>query len=168
MNTKRPRIKVPLEGIDIVADLASLTILILIVVFTLIDYPDLPETIATHFNGAGEPDGYGHKSTLWLLPAVGFTFFIGFYFLNKYPHIHNYMVNITEENALKNYRISTRILRFVNFFTCILFAYIQYHMISSANNTSLSLGNWFIPLMIGISIILPAGMLIYQYKINKK
>jgi len=47
-------------------------------------YTNLPDTIATHFNLEGKPDGFGHKSTLifttLLLSLVG----LGSYFLMKY------------------------------------------------------------------------------------
>ena len=77
------------------------------------------------------------------------------------------MVNITEDNALKNYRFSTRILRFTNLFVAIIFAFIQYMMVEQGKGNDIGLGSWFTPVIIIVSIILPIFIVIYQQKINK-
>ena len=167
MKTNRPKIEVSFEPLDRIVDLMSLALLSLIMVYTAINYGDLAETIPTHFNGKGVADGYGDKMYVWLLPAIGIITFVLLFVLNKYPHIHNYMVNITEENALKNYRLSTRIVRFTNLFVAILFAYIQYMMVEQGKGNAIGFGSWFTPVIIGISIILPIFIIVYQQKINK-
>jgi uncharacterized membrane protein len=167
MNNGRPKIKVPFEGIDIILELTSITIIILMWLYLIIEYPGLPETIATHFNGKGEADGYSNKMNLWFLPLVTTAIYIGLFVLNKYPEIHNYMVNITEENALKNYRFSTRILRVTNTLTVIMFAYILYYTIQNAKDNEMQLSQWFIPIVIGVSLILPIAVFLYYRKINK-
>lgn len=167
MKTNRPIIKVPTEPLDSVTDLVSVTLIILMVGFTGYHYSSLPETIPTHFNAAGQADGYGSKTSIWLLPAINAIMFTGLFILNKYPHLHNYMVNITAENALKNYRFSTRLVRLINFLCTVLFAYIQYKIILGARAKTNDLGDWFLPVVIGSSILLPIALIIYQNKLNK-
>jgi len=77
------------------------------------------------------------------------------------------MVNITEENALKNYRFSTRVVRVVNFLCVLLLAYITYMIIESAFGKQYNLGTWFVPLLIGFSIVFPIVLIIYMRKLNK-
>ncbi|WP_040278940.1 DUF1648 domain-containing protein [Psychroserpens damuponensis] len=168
MNTNRPRIKVPTEPLDVVVDLISVTIYIVLIVYTAINYGELSNIIPIHFNAAGEADGFGDKTYVWLLPAIGIVTFILLFVLNKFPHIHNYMVNITEDNALKNYRFSTRIVRFTNVFVAILFAFIQYTMVEQGKGNDVGFGSWFTYSIIGVSLILPLFILIYQQKINNK
>ena len=167
MNTKRPRIKVPFETVDIIIEFISITLLILMWCYCIINYMDLPDTIATHFNGAGEPDGFGSKHTIWIIPIIATVMYIGLFILNKYPYMHNYMVNITEENALKNYRFSTRILRVVNFLCVLLMTYITYMIVESAFGKQFNLGTWFVPVVVGVSIILPIVLIVYMRKLNK-
>ncbi|WP_299278773.1 DUF1648 domain-containing protein [uncultured Psychroserpens sp.] len=167
MKTNRPRIKVPYETLDMIVDLITVTILLLLFIYTFMSYSDLPDIIPSHFNAKGEVDGHSQKSFLWLLPSFGLIMFVGLSILNKFPHIHNYMVNITEDNALKNYRLSTRILRFTNLFVILIFAVIAFHTIQSAKGNPSNLGSWFIPVTIGISVMLPVFILIYSRKINK-
>lgn len=167
MKNDRPRIKVPFEAVDIIIEIASITLLILMWSYCIIKFSALPDTIATHFNAAGIPDDFGSKHTIWIIPIIASVMYVGMFILNKYPHIHNYMVNITEENALKNYRFSTRLLRIVNFLCVFLMTYITYMIIESAFGTKLKMGNWFVPLVIGSSIILPIVLIIYMKKMNK-
>ncbi len=61
--------------------LIALVLLALPFAYAAYIYPTLPETIATHFNMKGEPDGFGERSSIFLGPgimsAVGlFTFFL--------------------------------------------------------------------------------------------
>lgn len=167
MNTKRPRIKVPFETVGIIVELISITLLILMWGYCIINYFELPDTIATHFNAIGEPDGFGSKQTIWIIPIVATVMYIGLFILNKYPHMHNYMINITEENALKNYRFSTRIVRVVNFLCVLLMTYITYMIVESAFGKQFNLGTWFVPIVIGVSIILPIIIFVYMRKLNK-
>ncbi len=167
IKTNRPIIDIPKEPVDLFIDLASFTILILILGYTFFMYPELPETIPTHFNGKGVADGFGNKATLWLLPSIALVLFIGLFLLNRYPHLHNYMVNITEENAFKNYKFSTKALRIVNFLCALLFGFIQYKMIEGAQEKTAELGSWFLPIIIGSTIVLPIILIYYQNKLNK-
>ena len=167
MKTGRPKIKVPLEGLDIVLDILSATILVLLIAYTIISYSELPDTIPSHFNIKGEVDGYSNKSMLWLLPAFAIVLFFGLYIMNRFPHLHNYMVNITEENALKNYRLSTRIVRFANLFAMFIFGVIAFSIVETSKGNTSNIEIWFLPLVIGISITLPIIIFIYQKNINK-
>ena len=166
MKTNRPKIEVPLEGLDIITDLLSLSVILIMLIYIGLSYSDLPEIIPSHFNAQGEVDGYANKMTIWLVPIVSVVLFVGMYILNKYPHYHNYMVNITEDNALKNYRFSTRIVRFTSLFVMITFAFVAYTMIEVAKGHNFKIGSWFLPIIIGLSIILPIVIFIYHKKIN--
>ena len=167
MKNGRPCIKVPFQTIDIITELISVTILILMWCYCIINYTDLPDTIATHYNGLGEPDGFSSKKNIWMLPIIATLMYVGLFILNRYPHIHNYMVNITQENALKNYRFSNRILRITNFLSVLLLAYISYVIVESAFGRQFNLGAWFVPVVVGSSIVLPIILVIYIRKMNK-
>lgn len=131
-------------------------------------YPDLPNEIPTHFNGRGQADAFGSKQSIWILMGVFSSIFIGIYILNKYPHLHNYTVKITEENALKNYRFSTRVLRVVNFLNLLLLAYILKTMMTPYEKQSTAFGGWFLPtIMIG-SLVLIIYIFVKANKINSK
>lgn len=168
MGNERPKIKVPFEPVDFVIEGLSIIFLCLMWIYVGIEYSGLEETIPSHFNGRGEIDGYSNKSFIWFLPLLATGMYVLLFILNRYPHMHNYMVNITEENALRNYRFSTRILRIVNFLCTFMFAYIVYQMINSAKTGTSQIGMGFLITVVVASIILPIVLIVYQSKMNKK
>lgn len=131
------------------------------------EYPSLPDVVASHFNAKGEPNGYGNKTFILIIPSVATLMYLVFFIVNRYPHLHNYMINITEDNALKNYRFSTRIVRIVGTLSMVLLAYITYQILEGVKDEVFSLGSMFIPIVIGISVLLPISIIIYFRRINK-
>jgi uncharacterized membrane protein len=168
MSNNRPKINIPLKPIDNAIEICSITIIFLMWAHTIAEYPDLPNTIASHFNAAGEADGFSDKSFLWLIPFLTIGMYVGLFFLNRYPHLHNYMVNITEDNAFEQYTFSTRILRVVNFLCVLMFGYINFQIIEGAIHGESDLGMGFMITVIGASIALPVFILIYQNRLKKK
>ena len=168
MKSDRPKLKVPFQTIDIVIELASIAVLVLMWIHLIMEYSSLPETIASHFNASGKPDDYSSKSFLWFLPSLATVMYIGLFILNRFPHLHNYTINITEENALRQYRFSTRMLRIVNFLCVFLLAYINYKIIIGTQTNTTELGTGFLITVIGGSILLPIIILVYQQKLKKQ
>jgi len=168
MFEKRPKITVPQNSTDLWIDRFSFLLFFIIWLSVFVYYPDLPNEIPTHFNGRGQADAFGSKQSIWILMGVFSSIFIGIYILNKYPHLHNYTVKITEENALKNYRFSTRVLRVVNFLNLLLLAYILKTMMTPYEKQSTAFGGWFLPtIMIG-SLVLIIYIFVKANKINSK
>ena len=168
MFEKRPKLTVPLTTSDLWIDRASFLVFFLIWISVFVYYPGLPDEIPTHFNGRGEADAFGSKQSIWMLMGVFSSIFIGLYILNKYPHLHNYTVKITEQNALKNYRFSTRILRVVNFLNLLLLAYILKTMMTPHEKQDTELGSWFSPLIIIGSLVLIIFIFVSANKLNSK
>lgn len=164
--TNRPKIAVPLTPFDIIIECCSIALLIFIWAHLIMAYPNLPEVVPSHFNAAGEADGFSNKTFLFLLPSVITGIYILLLVLTRFPHLHNYMVNITEDNAPRQYRFGITVLRVVNFLCVLMFAYINYSILVGAQNSTSDLGNGFLFVVIGFSIVLPIGILIYQNRLK--
>jgi uncharacterized membrane protein len=97
--------------------LKVLSVLLMAILFGYIFYiwNYLPAKVPTHFNGAGRIDGWGGKGSLWMLPIIGLLLFMILSSLGRFPHIFNYPVTITEENAPKLYLEARRMLIILNF-----------------------------------------------------
>lgn len=162
----RPKLKIPFQPIDYAIELLSVSLLLLMWLYIITEYDSLPQTIASHFNAKGDADAYASKSTIWLLPSIVTVLYVGLFILNKYPHLHNYMINITKENAFKNYSFSTRMLRIVNFFCVLLFAYIVYAEIQFSKGIIHSLGTWLFPSIMILSVISIIVFIYFQQKHN--
>lgn len=124
-------------------------------------YPKLPDIIPIHFNGAGIPDGFGAKGNILTLPTVATIIFVGMTVLNRFPHIFNYPTNITEENALRQYTLATRLIRHLKFMIVCIFLLISFKTIQVAHGNADGLGNWLLPLIMGLNFI---PLIYYIYK----
>ncbi|MCL2510617.1 MAG: DUF1648 domain-containing protein [Bacteroidales bacterium] len=57
----------------------------------------------THYNFAGEVDGWGDRTSLWIMPLIALVFYVGLSIVQKYPKIMNYPCKITEQNVDYHY-----------------------------------------------------------------
>jgi uncharacterized membrane protein len=150
---KRPEIKIRLSFADRLMEYAGWLLLLALWVFTLINYSGLPRIIPTHFNVAGQPDSYGSRLTILSLPLIGTFVYVGLTILNNYPHIFNYAVTITPENALRQYTIATKMIRSLKLSIIIIFSMMTFFVFRSATERSGGLGVWFLPFTLGILFI---------------
>ena len=73
---ERPKIKLDLTSADKAIEFTGSTLLIGTWILSIICFSDLPESIPTHFNGAGKADGFGEKINFFVLPIIGTILFI--------------------------------------------------------------------------------------------
>ncbi len=144
----RPKIKIQKEPLDYYLEAAAFLAIAFLFIYPAIHYGGLPEDIPTHFDSKGQPDSYDKKSSIWILPAIGFLIFVMLYFLQKVPHSFNYGVKITEENAENQYRIALRLMRSLNVIIMFSFAYLNYATIQIALENATGLGSAFTPIFI--------------------
>jgi hypothetical protein len=84
---------------------------------------DSNASFPTHYNLAGEVDGWGGRSSLWNLPLIGLVFYIGLSILQKYPGIYNFPCEVTEKNVNYLYRMGVQLIRSVKVLLICIFAY---------------------------------------------
>ena len=154
METERPKIKLIPTSADKLVDLLGLIILLALWALTITHYSTLPDTIPTHFNAAGEADGFGSKASIIGLPFIATLLFIGLTVLNRYPHSFNYPSPVTQDNALRLYTLATRMLRNLKLVLVIVFGGIEFMTIQHATGKAAGLGAWFLPLTL-VLIFLP-------------
>ena len=162
----RPKVKLDLTNTDKVIEFTGLTLLIGIWILAILSFSDLPESIPTHFNGAGEADGFGERTNIFVLPIIGTILFIGLTLLNKNPHIFNYPKTITNENALNQYSNATRMIRVLKLIIIFVFGLILVRTLQNTNGNADGIGTWFLPLTIGLFVIPTLYFLIKSMKIN--
>ncbi|MDR0801791.1 DUF1648 domain-containing protein [Fluviicola sp.] len=150
---ERPKVKLELTTDDKVLEIIGWIFIIIIWSLTIANYSSLPETIPTHYNAAGKADGFGEKTTILFLPLIATILFVGLTILNKFPHIFNYPVNITKENALRQYTNASKLIRYLKVIIVIVFSFIAFKTIQNANRKADGLGNWFLPLFFGLVFI---------------
>ncbi len=152
MNEK-PRIKPELTTTDKTFEILSWLALLGMWVLVITNYASLPDQIPVHFNAAREADAFGGKGNIWGMPIISTALFGGLTILNKFPHVFNYPTKITADNALSQYTIATRLIRYAKLSIVIIFGIIVWQIIRNANGETDGIGAWFLPIAIGLVFI---------------
>jgi Predicted membrane protein len=140
--SKRPRIEIPLQPFDYSLEALAAFGLLFLLGTAFWHYASLPDTIPVHFGPDGKPDRFGSKTTLWLLPGLGAVIYAMMTFLNQKPHWFNYSVTITPENAEKQYRLATKLFRFLKTLVLWLFACLTWGTVATATGETSGLSSW--------------------------
>lgn len=161
----RPKLKITLSTTDRILEGAGWLGLVFIWLIAIYGYVALPETIPVHFDAKGNPDAYGGKISLLFLPALTTALHILMTVLNRSPHIFNYPVKITEENALHQYTLATRFMRWMKLGIVLVFLIIMLSVYLSALNAKTDSGPW---LVVFVLLATTIPMVIYLIKSTKK
>lgn len=152
----RPKIRPSWTGADKILALAATAGVLLLLGAVLFAWQQLPERIPAHFGITGEPDAWGSKGSIMILPAVGLILYASMMALARVPHVYNYPVKITEANAEAQYRLGRRLLLTVNAFTIWLLAGLLLNSIAVAMGRQEGLS----PVLLIVLLVAPAGILI--------
>ena len=149
--TERPKIKLELTTTDKALEFAGWVAVFVMWGLTIANYSSLPDTIPTHYGLTGKADAFGGKAIILALPFIATILFAGLTLSNKIPHRFNYPIMITNENALKQYTLATRMMRHLKLIIVVLFGYITFQTIQTANGQADGLGNWLLP--VGLVVV---------------
>lgn len=90
-------------------------------IFVIVSWSNIPDSIPTHFNFAGEADAYGGKGALVGMMVIAWVMFIGMTVLMKFPNTWNMPVKVTAENKNRLYAITRAMLEIIKVLTTLLF-----------------------------------------------
>jgi uncharacterized membrane protein len=165
MEPDRPLIRPEMGPSDWLLEVIAISGLMFFLGYVIYNFPNLPETLPTHFNGSGQADDFGEKSSFFLLPGVALFVFILLTLINLIPYRFNFMVKITPANALRQYTMATRMVRILKGTLIWGFFYLTHVTIQVANGVASGMGLWFIPVFIGI-IVVPIVVYFIMAKMN--
>jgi uncharacterized membrane protein len=149
----RPKIKIALTPTDKLLETSGLIVLGILWIMAIWSFYTLPETIPSHFNAFGKADGFSGKITIIFLPIVGTLLYFGISFTSKYPQFFNYPVQLTPENAERQYANALRMIRCLRVSLMIIFTLLVFQIIESAHGKPNGLGYWFLPLVLALVFI---------------
>lgn len=150
----RPKIRPQKSVWDRVLEVIAIAALAYGVVLVLQAWSTLPTTIPTHFDAAGNADGFGRKGMIWLLPAISVVMVPAILFLRRFPWLSNVPIEITVENAAYQYALIVRLLSLLACTVSLLFTVLVYDTISIAGGGNSLLGGWFMSIFL-IGVIAP-------------
>lgn len=161
---ERPRIVPEKQYIDFLFEVVVALLVVGQWIFVGLNFAELPDTMPRHFGANGEPDGYGSRSLVWFVPAISTVLTLGLFLLSRVPHVFNYLVEITPENALIQYRLAQRMIRQLNVLVAIVFSYVTVSTILTGLGIWNGVGVWFLPATIIFIFVALIGYLIQSSK----
>jgi len=167
LQESRPVMVPAKKTIDIFFEVSAILIIIFMWAYCFYHFASLPEIIPTHYGFNGKPDDYGSKSTIFLIPGIVTALVLLLRFLNRFPHRFNYMTVITEENAERQYRMATRLLRYIQFIISFLFLFIVVKTVQDSYLKDSKLGMGFLFILIP-AIFVPTVYTVYSSLVKKK
>lgn len=170
MFRNQPKIDIKPSPTDRKIILIGWLVVVLNFVIVLAFYFQLPDTIPTHFNLKGKPDGFGNKSMLWVLLSISLlTYFLMSTIVTKMkPWKFNYPTKVTEKNAPKLYAMCIQMMVWLNFGIALLFLIISLEIILKAiQHEGFRLGWSFLPLVTLITL-LPFWYIFKMFKVPKE
>ena len=105
----------------------------------------LPARIPTHFNVAGQPDGWGVPAMLWLMPVVATFIHLLMTLVARYPAAFHFPVRTGPASRRQLEAIALEMLSWLKAEVVTLFAWIQYQTIQFARNGEGVLSPFFLP-----------------------
>ncbi|HLV45450.1 MAG TPA: DUF1648 domain-containing protein [Flavobacterium sp.] len=160
---KHPKIKIRLNKYDWFIEIIGYMLLIALWVITIASFQYLPDEIPTHYNAFGEADAFGDKEAIFTLPFIATLLFLLLSVVIKFPHTYSYAVEITEENAEKQYKNAVWLMRMLKVLITLIFFFIAYQTIQVALEKAFGLGSWFLPVITVITALI-LGFNMYKSK----
>ena len=108
-------------------------------------YSRLPERIATHFNGVGMANGFGAKSTLWVLVGIAAVLYGILSAISLLPRVVNLKRPLAPEREKVVLAESMAMVGWIKAVVCWMFAYLCLAMVRNGMGLQVGLGAWFLP-----------------------
>lgn len=134
-------------------------ILVVLASFVLpaVYYSSLPDSLPRHFGSDGQPDAYGSKGIIWVLPSVGFILFLTIGMISNVPSLLNLPFKSDPEKIGSYQRKYSRMIRILNVLMVCLFTYINYTTTQIGLGNQAQLPSYFTPLsfvfLLGIPLL---------------
>lgn len=150
----RPRIDIPLTRLDLVLETAGALCLLGFAGFGAYVWPRVPEIVPRHFGLDGAPDAWGHRGEMLVLPIVGLVLYASLTALQRFPHIYNYPVAVTSENAPELYSLGRRFLLITKTILTASLGFAFFSTIQTALGKLEGLSQWYLPaLLLSLSLV---------------
>lgn len=166
MNNERPKLQIPKTKGEWLLDILGTASFLAAFGYLIISWGSLPEEIPGHFNAAGEVDRWGSRYEILILPIISVLLWGGMSLLEKKPHIHNYPARLNENNAHAFYVISRKVANMLKNACLFLLSALIIQTVRVALGDAQSLGSWFLPLLLILTIVPIVWAMIAQSRIK--
>jgi len=128
----RPVLHIPRTQIEKLLEALTALGIITLLAMAVWGYLTLPAVIPTHFGFSGEPNAYGDKGNLLIVPIIAIVLAVLLTVLSSFlPRISTHRWPMTEENAPRQYYLVRLLLRWITLEMVWLFCSLQWFILQS-------------------------------------
>jgi uncharacterized membrane protein len=149
--------------VDWLWEAAALGALLAIFGIVATHWGELPDQIPRHFSGTGQPNGWGDKAGIWILPVLGIFFYGLLTGACFFPQSFNVPPGI-DKNSPRVQAGLIQMLIVIKFMLMVLFSYIVSAQIGVALGQRPGLAPYFLGIVLPLFIALP---IFYLLKLRK-
>ena len=135
--------KIKRKKFDIILNILCWIILVSTMLFLIITWSKIPDTIPMHYDSAGNIDRFGSKLEILVLPIIILIVYTFITIIEKFPEAWNTGVKVTEENKERVYSTLLHLISTIKFIMVGMVAYLTVH-----TALSLELSAWVTPIFI--------------------
>ncbi len=114
------------------------------------NWNDLPSRVPVHFGWNGQPDGFGPKSILLVLPATALILYLVLSVVVRFPEYFNFPVPVNDSNRQALRDLAINMIGWLKAEVMCIFAWLMFAAIATAEGHSPGLGAVFAPLILGV------------------
>jgi len=108
----------------------------------------VPAKIPTHFNSAGQPDGWGTPAMLWMMPVMATGVYLLMSLVARYPSSFHFPGRVHPSARRGLEAVALRMISWLKAEVVFLFAWIQYQTIGFARGGRGTLSPLFLPVVL--------------------
>lgn len=131
------------QPFDLFLEIFGILVVLASFILPAIYYQSLPDSLPRHFGPDGQPDAYGSKGIIWVLPSVGFILFLTIGLISNVPGLINLPFRPKPEEMESNQLKYSRMIRILNVFMVCLFAHLTYTTIQIGLGSHTQLPGYF-------------------------
>lgn len=135
--------KIKRKKFDIILNILCWIILASTMLFLIITWSKIPDTIPMHYDSAGNIDRFGSKLEILVLPIIILIVYTFITIIEKFPEAWNTGVKVTEENKERVYSTLLHLISTIKFIMVGMVAYLTVH-----TALSLELSVWVTPVFV--------------------
>ncbi|MCH8495931.1 MAG: hypothetical protein LAT57_09935 [Balneolales bacterium] len=164
----RPKINLPYTITDYLAEAVAIVALIIGPLYLFWHFGTLDSEVPLRYDSAGNVTSTGSPLAMFLLVGVSVFTYALLTIISKYPHVHNYPVEVTPENVEKLYKLSRTMLVWLKAICAALFTYIIYGSVEIAMGNATSMNSSIMYLLVAASLIVPIATVfsMFRYRNN--
>jgi hypothetical protein len=140
--------------------------LVMIVAVVLAHWANLPTQVPRHFTASGQPNRWGDKSGLFVLPAVAAGVYILLTVVPRYPQLLNLPFEVDRNSPAVQSLVLT-MTTMLKAEVILMFLYIEWASVRTALGSTEGLGGLFLPLALATMFITAGAFLVKLHRCRK-